>query len=217
MRIHISHYALLVALLVMLWATETMATTIGFSNLAGSNLSTFTSYTESGYTVAPTGGQWFEAHVFGSNVPAIFAGPIYNPVESQISVTYEHGGQFTFQGVDLTSNVAGGTTYTIVGLLTGNTDPVFTETVRIDSINHFETKLFSNLGLVDHLTITGKPGEHVTSFNIDNIRAGTYHPGSCQGQDLNNCPVNAPEPTSILLLSAGLVGIEIWRRRRGEG
>ena len=215
MRTQMSRYALLVALLVMLWATETMATTIGFSNLAGSNLSKFTSYTESGYTVAPTSGQWFEAHVFGSTIPAILAGPIYSPHESQISVTYEHGGQFIFQGVDLTSNVAGGTTYTIEGLLTGKTDPVFTETVHIYSINHFETKLYSNLGLVDHLTITGKPGEHVTSFNIDNIRAGKYtDSGHCPGY---TCPVNAPEPTSILLLSAGLAGIGIWRWRRGTG
>jgi PEP-CTERM motif len=208
-----SRYALLVALLVMLWATETMATTIGFGNLGGSNLSTFTSYTESGYIVEATKGQWFEAHVFGSNVPAIFAGPIYNPVESQISVTYEHGGQFTFQGVDLTSNVAGGTTYTIAGFL--GTSGVFSESVHIDSVNHFETRLFSSLGLVDHLTITGKPGEHVTSFNIDNIRAGKYtDSGHCPGY---TCPVNAPEPASLLLLGAGLAGIEIWRWRRGTG
>jgi hypothetical protein len=208
-----SGYVLLVALLAMLWATETMATTIGFGNLGGSNLSTFTSYTESGYTVEATKGQWFEAHVFGSNVPAIFAGPIYNPVESQISVTYEHGGQFTFQGVDLTSNVAGGTTYTIAGFL--GTSGVFSESVRIDSVNHFETRLFSSLGLVDHLTITGKPGEHVTSFNIDNIRAGNGSgTGTC---DPNYRSCNVPEPTSLLLLGVGLAGIEIWRRRRGAG
>ena len=147
----------------------------------------------------------------------IVAGPIYSPLESQISVTYAHGGQFTFQGVDLTSNVAGGTTFTIVGLLTGETVPVFTETVHVYSINHFETKLYSNLGLVDHLTITGKPGEHVTSFNIDNIRAGKVTDsgsGSCSSP-YPDC--NVPEPVSIMLLGAGLVGIEIWRRRRGEG
>ena len=111
-------YSLLVGLFVMLWATETMAYTIGFSNLGGSNLSTFTSYTEHGYTVKATGGQWLEAHVFGSSIPAIVAGPIYHPGESQITVT-EGGGQFTFQGLDLTSNVAGGTSYTIAGFLGG--------------------------------------------------------------------------------------------------
>jgi hypothetical protein len=210
-------YALPVALLVVLWATEAMATTIGFNNLGGNNLDRFTSYEEHGYRVAPTGGDWFVAKVFGNAIPAIFAGPIYNPVESQISVTYAHGGQFTFQGVDLTSNVAGGTTYTIAGFL--GTSGVFSETVRIDSINRFESKLFSSLGLVDRLTITGKPGDRTTSFNIDNIRAGAYTvpvpvpppgPGSCSSP-YPEC--NVPEPASILLLGAGLAGIGIWRRK----
>ena len=221
MRIHISRYALLVALLVMLWATETMAATIGFGDLHGSNLSSFTSYTESGYTVAPTGGQWFEAHVFGSPIPAIGSGPLYTADggTSQITIT-EGGERFIFQGVDLTSNSALGTTYTIQGFLaTSGVNPIFTIPVEIEAINRFESKLFSNLESVDKLTITGTRGAGVTSFNIDNIRVGHYtDPGSGTGP--GSCPspypdCNVPEPASMMLLGAGLAGIEVWRRRRG--
>jgi hypothetical protein len=209
MRIHISRYALLVALVAMLWATEAMAYTIGFGNLGGNNLDRFTSYEEHGYTVAATRGDWFVAKVFGNEIPAIVAGPIYNPDVSEIALTYDSGERFTFEGLDLSSNVAGGTAYTIAGFL--GTSGVFSETFRIDSINRFETKLFSSLSLrlVDRVTITGTPGSGTTSFNIDNIRAGTC--------DLNSSCPSIPEPASILLLGAGLAGIELWRRRRGEG
>ena len=135
---------LLAALLMMLWVTETMAATIGFDNLGGNNLDSFTSYQEDGYTVSATSGEWHVAQEFGSAIPAIFAGPIYNPVVSQISVTYEGGAQFTFGGVDLTSNSVGGTTYTIVGHL--GTSEVFSVGATINSINTFETRLFSSLG-----------------------------------------------------------------------
>ena len=215
MRTHLSRYALLVALLAMFWATESMATTIGFGNLGGSHLSAFNSYTESGYTVSATGGNWFVAKVFGSSIPAIVAGPIYHPGESQISVT-EGGAQFTFQGLDLTNNVAGETSYTIAGFLsTSGIAPIFTETVvihNINTFNTFETTLSDRLKLVDRVTITGAPGRGTTSFNIDNIRAGA---AICDDPNGSCRPV--PEPAAILLLGVGLAGIEIWRRRRGEG
>ena len=209
--------------MVMLWATETMAYTIGFGNLPGSNISSFTSYTESVYTVsARPGDSWFVAKVFGNEIPAIGAGPIYNsnPGESQITVT---GGTFIFGGVDLTSNSALGTTYTIVGSLNGGEAFSPLTVVINSSINTFESKLFSNLGPVDTLTITGTRPQGVTSFNIDNIRVGKYgDPNPGPGSDPPPCRTsssdcNVPEPASLLLLGAGLAGIEIWRRRRGLG
>ena len=192
---------LLLALLVTLWATETMANNIGFDNLGGNNLDSFTSYVEDGYTVSATSGSWYVAKVFGNEIPAIFAGPIGSPGLSQISVTYEGGGQFTFGGVDLTSNSASGTSYLIKGFL--GASEVFSVGATINSINHFESRLFSSLGNVDRLTITGDPARGTTSFNIDNIRAGAPLPPWS----------NAPEPASIMLLGAGLAGIGIWRRK----
>ena len=226
MRTHLSRYVLLVALLVMLWATETMAATIGFDGLTGPNLSSFTDryvggYVEDGFTVKATGGQWFEAHIFGSSIPAIGSGPIYTADggTSAITVTGVAGGLFTFGGVDLTSNSAGGTEYTIEGFQGISTVAIFSTTFEIDSINHFESKLFSGLADVNRLTITGTRGRGVTSFNVDNIRlTAASGPGPPGGGCTGNCPdPNVPEPASIMLLGAGLAGIEIWRRRRGEG
>ena len=210
-------YTLLVALLVMLWATETMAYTIGFGNLAGNNLDRFTSYEENGYRVAATGGDWFVAKIFGNQIPAIVAGPIYHPGESQITVT-EGGERFTFQGLDLTNYVAGGTSYTIQGFLGTSTIAEFAATTVINNINTFNTfdmSLTDSLKLVDRVTITGIPGQGTTSFNIDNIRAGD---GLAQTCDSNATPCTVPEPASIPSQHPSCSSAPAWSGLRcGEG
>src|ERR1700730_2217453 len=90
---------------------------ITFDNLTGNNQDAFTSYSEGGFTVNATEGQWFKGFVYGNPVPDIFAGPLFGTTPDTIEVT--GGGLFTFGGLDLSSN-GGLSNYTFAGYLAGN-------------------------------------------------------------------------------------------------
>ena len=105
------------------------AATIDFNGLSGnqncgngfSGCAPFTSYTQSGFTVAPLSGSWLVGDSFGHPPPFIV---FTNPPSTTASIAVtDAGAPFSFSSVDLYSSV---TTipYTFTGLLNGNT--VFT-------------------------------------------------------------------------------------------
>jgi hypothetical protein len=107
-----------------MFAGVASATTITFNGLAGANGDPLTTYTESGFTVTPTVGMWFQGQNFGNPIPSIFAGPINNgPTLDAITVT--DGARFTFSALDLAAN-NGNVDFTFTGTLLGA--PVFNVT-----------------------------------------------------------------------------------------
>ena len=146
---------LTVAALVVFSASSAWASliTVDFGGLSGGNGDAFTTpYVEDGFTVTPTGGDWFEAHVFGNPEPSIFAGPVGSPSTSTIDVT---GGTFLFSSVDLSSNSASNAGFQIEGFYQGTS--LFTVASDISNINTFNTIAFTNPSVLDLLRITMTP------------------------------------------------------------
>lgn len=190
----------------MLSSSSAGAGVITFDGLSGGNGTAFTTYVEGDFTVTPTMGAFFQAQAFGNPTPSIYGGPVGAPTPSTIEVTDQATGRFTFSGVDLTSNSAAGTTYTIEGFL--NNAQVLTQSVTIDQINAFiSVASVDSSQALDRLTILGTPAQGVTSFNIDNI-------------GVTSIPAGVPEPSALLLSLGGAGGLLAFhavarRRRRG--
>lgn len=188
------YFAACVTALVL--AAPASAAVITFDNLAGANEAPFTSpYVEGGYTVTPGAG-WLTGQIYGNAIPSIFSGPYYGMAgPREITVT---GGTFTFDAIDLSSNVGAGTTYNFVGSLLGST--VFDLSGTLGSTG-FTTILSSSAAVIDSLTIIMTPAVGVTSYNIDNIV-------------VNAASVAVPAPVTLSLLGLGLVGLAAARRKR---
>ena len=77
-------------------STAAPATTITFSGLVGPDGTPLTTYTEGGFTVTPTFGQFFQDLSSGNPAPSVRAGPNGGGVD----VTLNGGGLFTFSFVD---------------------------------------------------------------------------------------------------------------------
>lgn len=188
------------ALLVATVAPAAVAQTITFAPLAGGNGAPYAGHVEAGYSVVPTAGNWFEAHVFGNPVPSVFGGPIGAPGAGTLRVQ-RGAGLFNFVSVDLTSNSAVGTTYSITGLL--GLVPQFVDAGVINNINTWNTILASAPGAdIDELFITLTPGGGVTSYNVDNI---VLRPVG---------PAIVPEPASVALVATGLLTLGVGFRAR---
>jgi hypothetical protein len=155
---------------------------------------------ESGFTVAPTLGAWFQGQLFGNPVPSIFAGPINNgPTTDAITIT--DGTRFTFSELDLAAN-NGDVGYTFTGTLLGA--PVFNvSATQLSDTGVFHTELSGvSADQIDKLVVTTVIGG--TSTNIDNIV-------------VNAVPVPKPGTLgTLLLLGFGLVGLSVAGARRGR-
>lgn len=178
-------------------ATPAMATVIGFDPLSGNNGDAYSGHSENGYDVSVTGGQWFEAHVFGNPIPAIYAGPIGAPGVSTVKVVKSGGGGFYFNSVDLSSNSDNtNASWEVDGWLNGSLISI--EVGGFADIDQFDTYTNPSHFVVDTLYITVKPGDQTTSMNMDNISVDA---------------AAVPEPASMALVAAGL-GLLARKRRK---
>jgi hypothetical protein len=175
-------------------------TTITFGGLTGANGAPVAQYSEGGFTVTTTVGQWFEGQLFGNPVPSIFAGPIGGgPANNAIAVT-DSVLPFTFSAVDLATANAN-TTYTFTGLLAGIPQFVIPGIV-VAPPQVFNTVPSGVSGVViDTLLLTASIGAGGTSTNIDNIVVSKV-PGPIVGAGLPG-----------LILACGAL-LALVRRRR---
>jgi hypothetical protein len=181
----------------MLLSAPASGTTITFSGLSGANEAPFTTYTESGFTVTPLTGTWFQGQIFGNPVPSIFSGPLFgSPATDSIEIT--DGSSFTFNQFDMAAN-NGNVTYTLTGMKGGLTQYTLTST-ELANTAVFQTILNADSGiaidaLIISVTIAG------TSTNLDNLVF---------------TPTTVPLPAALPLFATGLgaLGLLSWRRKR---
>ena len=104
----------------VLISTTAWATTIDFGGLPGSQDSPFTSYTESGFTVAPLSGSWLVGQNFGHPPPFVFfKHPAVGGTTTEAAITVTDADTtFSFNSIDIYSSVTP-VPYVFTGLLNG--------------------------------------------------------------------------------------------------
>lgn len=169
-------------------AVSASAATIDFD---GSS-STLTTYSEYGYNVTAISGTWYAGGGFGNPGPSAIA----TRPGGTLAFTSGTGGTFNFDSADLATAVTGASvTYDFVGYLGGT--QIFSQT-GTDTTEWFATfaSLYSNVW-IDTLDIT-LSSTTSGAFNVDNVVLTAA----------------APEPSGILLLGTGLMGVAGLLRRR---
>ncbi|CAH0347996.1 PEP-CTERM sorting domain-containing protein [Aquabacterium sp. CECT 9606] len=178
-----------------LMSSNASAAVITFDGLTGATADPLSAYTEDGFTVTPTLGEWKEAHVFGNPLPSIYVsdlGPDTPFGNLQITAG---GGLFVFNALDLQA-FNSGVGYEIRGSLGGTV--LFSLPNSQAPSPGFQTLTGGGSMVIDTLTFdisSGGPG----SFNVDNINLTAV-----------------PEPSAYLMLLAGL-GLLPLLRRKGSG
>ena len=167
-------------------------TTITFSGLPSSGFPPVTTYSEGGFTVTDTVGQFFDGDAFGDPTPDLY---MFEGTAG-ITVTANGGGNFSFTDVDF-ANEANTATYTITGLLNGVN--VFSTTGSVAGSFTFASYGSGHNGTINALEISleSDSGE----ADLDNISLGV-------------APAPVPEPSSFLLFGTSLFGVAGALRKR---
>lgn len=175
------------------------ATTISFDGLSGDG-SSFSTYTESGFTVQSVSGDWLVGTSYGNPFPFIyFNTPQGQQLAAGIRVT-NGGSAFQFSSVDLYSSVTK-IPYTFTGYL--NSTMVFSVTgENPNTFGGFDTVPNQNLG------------NFIDALEITLVNPATDCCGNRMG--LDNVVVlesTVPEPAIFSLLFIGLVSLVLQKRR----
>jgi len=174
-----------------------LASTITFDGLPGTTADPFNSYSESGFTVAVTLGNWKEGHSFGAPLPSIYVQDLRSSPFGGLQVT--NGGLFTFDSFDLSAYMSA-VGYEVQGWL--GTTSVFDVASNQTAGAAFTTVSGGSSLAIDRLTIdisSGGSGE----FNVDNIRVSAVSA--------------VPEPSTygLMMLGFGFIGAIARHRQRG--
>jgi hypothetical protein len=163
---------------------------LSFSGLTGPNGAPYLGSSESGFSISPTLGSWFQATIYGSPSPSIFDGPVNSPGVAALQIT-DGAGLFAFRSLDFSSN-NGDSSFDIQGFLGASLQ--FHETGTLAGVStpfHFSTLLSVDPSVpIDGLLIEIIPGPGVTSINMDNIMV-----------------VTVPEPGTIAFLCLGVLAM----------
>ena len=174
------------------------AQTLAFGALVGANLSPFTTYAESGFTVDLFSGTICNAMIFGNPVPDLVGGPVCNggSTASTLRIKRTAGGLFRFLNTDLATQ-SGSSTYTFAGFLASVSQYSTTNSFTLSAT--FANRAGPNPTTdIDELRISLNTTT-ASSYNIDNIALSVS---------------TVPEPSSVALMSAGLLGLLAVARRR---